>query len=134
VRKREVNAFRYHDARSQRRGIPRSIVDVPTLADVHRADFRHQDLSRGIVAPAHDGTVRQQNVLVRRQRLELILIDSGLVTKAGHSYTLAKTVSDALARRKLRYRIFGLTGLDTSIAAEIGAISHFSRSLCRLPR
>ena len=61
--------------------------------------------------------------------MELILIDSGLVNKAGHSYTLAKTVSGALARRKLRYRIFGLSGLDTSITAEIGAIPHFSRWL-----
>ncbi|MGH6848737.1 MAG: glycosyltransferase [Methylocella sp.] len=61
--------------------------------------------------------------------MELILIDSGLLNKAGHSYTLAKTVSEVLARRKLRYRIFGLSGLDTSIAAEIGAIPHFSRSL-----
>jgi glycosyltransferase involved in cell wall biosynthesis len=60
--------------------------------------------------------------------LELILIDSGLVNKTGHHYTLAKTVSGALARRKLRYRIFGLIGLDTSIAAEIGAIPHFIRS------
>jgi glycosyltransferase involved in cell wall biosynthesis len=60
--------------------------------------------------------------------LELILIDSGLVNKAGHHYTLAKTVSGALARRKLRYRIFGLSGLDKSIAAEIGVIPHFSRS------
>ena len=31
--------------------------------------------------------------------------------------------------RKLRYRIFGSRGLDNSIAAEIGAIPHFSRSL-----
>ena len=60
--------------------------------------------------------------------MELILIDSGLVNKTGHHYTLAKTVSGALARRKLRYRIFGLIGLDTSIAAEIGAIPHFIRS------
>ena len=63
--------------------------------------------------------------------MELILIDSGLVNKAGHSYTLAKTVSDALARRQLRYPIFGLSGLDTPIAAEIGAIPHFSRSLAQ---
>jgi len=34
--------------------------------------------------------------------MELILIDSGLVNKAGHSYKLAKTVSQALTRRKLR--------------------------------
>ncbi|MGH6795496.1 MAG: glycosyltransferase [Methylocella sp.] len=61
--------------------------------------------------------------------MELILLDSGLATKAGHSYRLAKTVAGALARRELRYRIFGLSGLDTSISAEIGAIPHFSRSL-----
>src|SRR4029077_10532566 len=39
-----------------------------------------------------------------------------------------KTLSGALARRKLRYRIFGMSGLEPSIAAEIGAIPHFSRS------
>jgi len=61
--------------------------------------------------------------------LELILLDCGLINKAGHSYTLAKTVSEVLARRRLRYRIFGLKGLDTSITAETGAIPHFSRSL-----
>ncbi|PZR81743.1 MAG: hypothetical protein DLM68_17150 [Hyphomicrobiales bacterium] len=60
---------------------------------------------------------------------ELILLDSGLVTKAGHSYRPAKTVSDASARRSLRYRMFGFQALDQSIAAEIGAIPHFQRSL-----
>jgi glycosyltransferase involved in cell wall biosynthesis len=60
--------------------------------------------------------------------LELILIDSGLVNKAGHHYMFDKAVCGALARRKLRYRIFGLIGLDTSIEAEIGAIPHFIRS------
>jgi glycosyltransferase involved in cell wall biosynthesis len=60
--------------------------------------------------------------------LELILIDSGLVNKAGHHYMLDKGVCGALARQKLRYRIFGLIGLDTSIEAEIGAIPHFIRS------
>jgi glycosyltransferase involved in cell wall biosynthesis len=60
--------------------------------------------------------------------LELILIDSGLVNKVGHHYMLDKAVSGALARQKLRYRIFGLIGLDTSIEAEIGAIPHFIRS------
>ncbi|MGH6869192.1 MAG: glycosyltransferase [Methylocella sp.] len=60
--------------------------------------------------------------------MELILIDSGLVNKAGHHYTLDKAVSGALARRKLRYRIFAQSGLEPSIAAEIGAIPHFSRS------
>ncbi len=51
--------------------------------------------------------------------VELVFIDSRLRNKAGHSYTLARTVSEALARRRLRCRIFGLSGLDPSIAAEI---------------
>ncbi len=61
--------------------------------------------------------------------MELIFLDNGLLNKAGHSYELAKTLSEALSRRKLRFRIFGLSGLDPSIAAEIGAVPHFSRSL-----
>ncbi|HET6374593.1 MAG TPA: hypothetical protein VFF88_00955, partial [Methylocella sp.] len=61
--------------------------------------------------------------------MELVLIDSGLVNKAGHSYTLAKLVSQAMARRSLPHRIFGLRGLDPAIAEEIGAMAHFSRSL-----
>jgi glycosyltransferase involved in cell wall biosynthesis len=61
--------------------------------------------------------------------MELVLIDSGLVNKAGHSYTLAKLVSQAMARRSLPHRIFALRGLDPAIAEEIGAIAHFSRSL-----
>ena len=60
--------------------------------------------------------------------MELILIDSGLVNKVGHHYMLDKAVSGALARQKLRYRIFAQSGLEPSIAAEIGAIPHFSRS------
>jgi glycosyltransferase involved in cell wall biosynthesis len=60
--------------------------------------------------------------------LELILIDSGLVNKVGHHYMLDKAVSGALARQKLRYRIFAQSGLEPSIVAEIGAIPHFSRS------
>jgi hypothetical protein len=38
--------------------------------------------------------------------VELIFIDSGLQNKASHNYALAKTVSEALARRRLRCRIF----------------------------
>jgi hypothetical protein len=52
-------------------------VAVSALADVHRADFRHQGLSRGTLAPERHGAVRQQIVRLRR-RLELILIDSGV--------------------------------------------------------
>ena len=55
-------------------------------------------------------TERLIAIMVRMREkasMEFILLDSGLVTKALHSYRLAKTVSDALARRKLRYRMFG---------------------------
>jgi glycosyltransferase involved in cell wall biosynthesis len=85
--------------------------------------------------PADDFTSweRTANIVTVRMRekasMELIFLDNGLANKAGHSYTLAKTVSEAMARRKLRHRIFGLSALDTSIAREIGAIPHFSRSL-----
>jgi glycosyltransferase involved in cell wall biosynthesis len=61
--------------------------------------------------------------------MELIFLDAGLMNKAGHSYKLAKAVSQNLDHRKLRHRVFGLQSLEVSIAAEIGAIPHFSRSL-----
>jgi glycosyltransferase involved in cell wall biosynthesis len=61
--------------------------------------------------------------------MELIFLDAGLLNKAGHSYKLAKAVSQKLDRRNLRHRVFGLHSLEASIAAEIGAIPHFSRSL-----
>jgi glycosyltransferase involved in cell wall biosynthesis len=61
--------------------------------------------------------------------MELIFIDNGLVSKGGHSYNLAKTLGESLSRRELRYRVFGMRALDPSIAAEIGTIPHFSRSL-----
>src|ERR1700730_19277119 len=64
-----------------------------------------------------------------RRRMEFILLDAGLLNKAGHSYKLAKAVSQNLDRRNLNHRIFGLHSLDASITAEIGAIPHFSRSL-----
>src|ERR1700758_516312 len=61
--------------------------------------------------------------------MELIFLDAGLQNKAGHSYKLAKAVSQNLKRRNLPHRIFGLHSLEASIAAETGAIPHFSRSL-----
>jgi len=61
--------------------------------------------------------------------MELIFLDAGLMNKAGHSYKLAKVVSENLRRRNLRHRIFGLSNLEASITAEFGAIPHFRRSL-----
>jgi glycosyltransferase involved in cell wall biosynthesis len=61
--------------------------------------------------------------------MELIFLDAGLQNKAGHSYTLAKAVSQNLRRRNLPHRVFGLHSLEAPIARETGAIPHFSRSL-----
>jgi glycosyltransferase involved in cell wall biosynthesis len=61
--------------------------------------------------------------------MELIFLDAGLQNKAGHSYTLAKAVSQNLKRRNLPHRIFGLRSLEAPIALETGAIPHFTRSL-----
>jgi glycosyltransferase involved in cell wall biosynthesis len=60
---------------------------------------------------------------------ELIFLDSGLAGKGGHSYKLAKILSDTLPRRNLPYRLFGMRTLDPAIAAETGAIAHFTRAL-----
>src|SRR2546429_7895026 len=67
--------------------------------------------------------------ICNKRQMELIFLDPGLLNKAGHSYKLAKAVSQKLDRRNLRHRVFGLHRLDASITAEIGAIPHFSRSL-----
>ena len=51
---------------------------------------------------------------MREKRSGTLFIDNGS-DEAGHSYALAKAVSGALARRRSRYRIFRLSGLDTSM-------------------
>jgi glycosyltransferase involved in cell wall biosynthesis len=61
--------------------------------------------------------------------MEVIFLDNGLASKGEHSYNLAAKFTEAMARRKLRYRVFGLQSLDPSITAELGAIPHFRRSL-----
>ncbi len=61
--------------------------------------------------------------------MELIFIDSGLISRGGHSYNLAKTLGETLSRRDMAFRVFGMCALDPSIAAEIGTIPHFTRSL-----
>ncbi|MBO0734278.1 MAG: hypothetical protein J2P49_08180, partial [Methylocapsa sp.] len=61
--------------------------------------------------------------------MELIFLDAGLTNKAGHSYKIARELSQYLCRRKLPHHIFGLHSLESSITAETGAIPHFRRSL-----
>jgi glycosyltransferase involved in cell wall biosynthesis len=61
--------------------------------------------------------------------MEVLFLDNGLISKGEHSYSLVKTVGAALSRRGLSHRIFAAKVVDPSIAAEIGAIPHFRRSL-----
>ncbi len=61
--------------------------------------------------------------------MEIVFLDNGLIGKGEHSYNLAAKLAEALSRRNLRYRMFGVQALDQSIVAEIGAIPHFNRSL-----
>lgn len=61
--------------------------------------------------------------------MEVIVLDNGLTSKGEHSYTLAAKLAQALSRRNLQYRMFGVQSLDPSIAEELGATPHFKRSL-----
>ena len=61
--------------------------------------------------------------------MEVIFLDNGLISKGEHSYALAAKLAEALSRRNLRYRMFGVHSLDRSIAEELGASPHFKRSL-----
>jgi glycosyltransferase involved in cell wall biosynthesis len=61
--------------------------------------------------------------------MEIICLDNGLISKGEHNYKLATKLAEVLARRKLRYRMFGAQAMDQSIAEELGAKPHFRRSL-----
>jgi glycosyltransferase involved in cell wall biosynthesis len=61
--------------------------------------------------------------------MEVIFLDNGLVSKGEHSYNLAAKLTEALSRRHLRYRMFGVKSLAQSIVDELAAIPHFRRSL-----
>jgi glycosyltransferase involved in cell wall biosynthesis len=61
--------------------------------------------------------------------MEVIFLDNGLIGKGEHSYALAAKLAEALSRRNLRYRMFGVQSLDRSIAEELGANPHFKHSL-----
>jgi glycosyltransferase involved in cell wall biosynthesis len=61
--------------------------------------------------------------------MEIVLLDNGLISRGEHSYSLAKTVGAALSRRGLPHRLFATKNVDLSIATELGAIAHFTRSL-----
>jgi len=61
--------------------------------------------------------------------MEVIFLDNGFISKGEHSYTLAAKLAEALSRRNLRYRLFGVQSLDPSITEELGANPHFKRSL-----
>jgi glycosyltransferase involved in cell wall biosynthesis len=61
--------------------------------------------------------------------MEVIFLDNGLVSKGEHSYNLAAKLTEALSRRRLRYRMFGVKLLAQSIVDELAVIPHFRRSL-----
>jgi glycosyltransferase involved in cell wall biosynthesis len=61
--------------------------------------------------------------------MEIIVLDTGLISKGEHSYTLAAKLADALSRRRLPYSMFGAASLAPSITEELGAVPHFQHSL-----
>jgi glycosyltransferase involved in cell wall biosynthesis len=61
--------------------------------------------------------------------MEIIVLDTGLISKGEHSYTLASKLAEALGRRRLPYRMFGASSLAPSITEELGAVPHFQHSL-----
>jgi glycosyltransferase involved in cell wall biosynthesis len=61
--------------------------------------------------------------------MDVIFLDNGLISKGEHSYNLAAKLAGSLARRNLRYRMFGATSLAQSIVDELAAVPHFQHSL-----
>ena len=61
--------------------------------------------------------------------MEVIVLDNGLQSQGEHSYRLLLEVRDALSRRKIAHRIFGMRDADTTAVADIGAIPWFTKSL-----
>ena len=61
--------------------------------------------------------------------MEIIVLDTGLISKGEHSYTLAAKLAEALSRRRLPYRMFGTASLAPLITEELGAVPHFQHSL-----
>lgn len=61
--------------------------------------------------------------------MEIVFLDNGLIGRGEHSYSLAKSVGAALARRGLSHRIFAARSADPSVVVELGAIPHFTHTL-----
>ena len=61
--------------------------------------------------------------------MEVIVLDNGFQSRGEHSYRLLLEVGDALSRRKIAHRIFGVRDADASAVADIGAIPWFTKSL-----
>src|SRR6201996_7866167 len=62
-------------------------------------------------------------------RMEVIVLDNGFRSRGEHSYRLLLEVGEALSRRKIAHRIFGVRDADAAAVAEIGAIPWFTKSL-----
>jgi glycosyltransferase involved in cell wall biosynthesis len=61
--------------------------------------------------------------------MEVIVLDNGFRSRGEHSYRLLLEVGEALSRRKIAHRIFGVRDADASAVADIGAIPWFTKSL-----
>jgi len=61
--------------------------------------------------------------------MEIIFLDNGLISRGEHSYSLSRTIGGALSRQGLSHRIFAARCVDPTVAAELGAVAHFTRSL-----
>jgi glycosyltransferase involved in cell wall biosynthesis len=61
--------------------------------------------------------------------MEVIILDNGLQGRGEHSYPLLLEVRDALSRRKIAHRIYGVRDADAAAVADIGAIPWFTKSL-----
>lgn len=61
--------------------------------------------------------------------MEIVFIDNGLIGRGEHSFSLIKKVGDALSRRGLAWRAFGMDRMAAEMAAELPATPHFRVSL-----
>jgi glycosyltransferase involved in cell wall biosynthesis len=61
--------------------------------------------------------------------MEVIVLDNGLQGRGEHSYRLLLELRDALSRRHIMHRAFGLRDADAAAIAETGAIPWFTKSL-----
>ena len=65
--------------------------------------------------------------------MEVILLDSTLIDRSGHSWRMIEEIGAALRARGLRYRTFVPKAVEPEIIDAIGVIPHFSQRLYDAP-